>query len=182
MPQEKPQSPPDRRGFVKQALAAILTGVAALVPVGAGIVVAADPLRRQAAAENEVRITPFDALPADGAPRRFPVVATRTDAWNRSDAVPIGAVYLRRTGDNRVEALNVVCPHAGCAVEFERDAGQFRCPCHRSSFKVDGAIADPHSPASRGMDSLEARVDGDGVVWVKFQNFEAGRPDKVPVA
>jgi len=182
MPAPEPQPQPDRRGFLKQALAAVLTAVAALIPVGVGVAVATDPLRRKAAVGNDVRVTRLDALPADGTPRRFPVIAAKTDAWNKSEAAPIGAVYLRRTSDDKVEALNVVCPHAGCAVDFDAGNAQFLCPCHKSSFKVDGSLANPHSPSPRGMDSLAVRVDEDGIVWVTFQNFLAGRPDKVPVA
>ena len=182
MPATEPQTDLNRRGFFKKALAATLAALAALVPVGVGLAVAVDPLRHKAAAGNAVRVTTLDALPADGLPHRFPVIAAKTDAWNKSDAAPIGAVYLRRTSDDKIEALNVVCPHAGCSVEFESASSQFRCPCHRSTFKVDGSLADPRSPSPRGMDSLTARVDADGVVWVTFQNFLAGRPDKVPVA
>ncbi len=172
----------DRRGFLKKTLAGALGILAALVPVASGLIVALDPLRRKAAATRAVRVTTLSALPTDGMPRRFPVLATKTDAWTRFDATPVGAVYLRRTGDQKVEALNVVCPHAGCAVEFQPGAGQFLCPCHKSVFGLDGQLADPRSPSPRGLDSLAVTVDADGAVWVAFQNFQAGRPDKVPVA
>jgi Rieske Fe-S protein len=129
-----------------------------------------------------VRVTTLDSLPNDGVPRKFPVIAARTDAWNKYSDTPIGAVYLRRTGDRTVEALNVVCPHAGCFVDFSANRGQFLCPCHNSSFKVDGSRAAATSPAARGLDSLAVDVRSDGTVWIVFQNFEAGRADKIPVA
>ena len=178
----RPGKATDRRGFLKKSLAAGLGLLATLVPVVGGLIVAADPLRRKAAAARAIRVTTLAALPADGVPRRFPVTATKTDAWTHFPAAPVGAVYLRRVNDQKVEALNVVCPHAGCAVEFQPGTGQFLCPCHKSTFKVDGQLADAHSPSPRGLDSLAASVDDDGVVWVTFQNFQAGRPDKVPVA
>jgi menaquinol-cytochrome c reductase iron-sulfur subunit len=175
-------SDPDRRGFFKKILATLLGGIAAAVPLAAGFLVATDPLRRKSAAAAAIRVTTLDALPADGVPRRFPVIAAKTDAWNRFGAAPIGAVYLRRTADDKVAALNVVCPHAGCFVDFMAGNGTFRCPCHQSSFAVDGKIADARSPSPRGLDSLPVEVKADGSVWVAFQNFQAGRPDKVPVA
>jgi menaquinol-cytochrome c reductase iron-sulfur subunit len=110
------------------------------------------------------------------------VIAAKTDAWNRFDAAPVGAVYLRRLADGKVEALNVVCPHAGCFVDYVPGSAMFRCPCHQSSFALDGEIADARSPSPRGLDSLAVEVKEDGSVWVAFQNFQAGRPDKVPVA
>ncbi|HXC99223.1 MAG TPA: Rieske 2Fe-2S domain-containing protein [Verrucomicrobiae bacterium] len=171
-----------RRGFFKKSLAALLGATAAVVPLAAGFMVATDPLRRKAAAGTVVKVTTLDALPADGVPRRFPVIAAKTDAWNRFEAAPVGAVYLRRMADDKVEALNVVCPHAGCFVDFLAASGKFHCPCHQSSFAADGTIDDARSPSPRGLDSLAVEVRKDGSVWVAFQNFEAGRPDKVPVA
>ncbi len=171
-----------RRGFFKKLLAVLAGATAAAVPVAAGLVVAADPLRRKAAVGVEIKVAMLDALPPDGVPRRFPVIAAKTDAWNRFEAAPVGAVYLRRLADDKVEALNVVCPHAGCFVDYVPGSGIFRCPCHQSSFAVDGKIADARSPSPRGLDSLPVEVKADGSVWVAFQNFQAGRPDKVPVA
>lgn len=174
--------PTDRRGFFKKSLALILGGVALLIPAAAGLAVVLDPLRRKAAANPAVRVTTLDALPADGLPRKFPAIAAKTDAWNKFAAAPIGAVYLRRTPDNRVEALNVVCPHAGCFVEFSAAAGNFRCPCHQSTFALDGSIASPASPSPRALDKLAVKVADDGAVWVTFQNFQSGRADQVPVS
>jgi menaquinol-cytochrome c reductase iron-sulfur subunit len=173
---------PDRRGFFKKALAAIIGGVVMLPPAIAGLLVALDPLRRKADSGGAIKVTALDALPNDGVPRKFSVLSDKTDAWNKFKNVPIGAVYLRRTGESQVEALNVVCPHAGCFVDFSADRGKFICPCHLSSFEPDGKIADKASPSPRALDSLPVEVRPDGSIWVNFQNFEAGRPEKIPVA
>ena len=174
--------PTDRRGFFKKALAVVIGAVIGLVPALAGLMVLLDPVRRKAVAGAAVKVTTLEALPNDGVPRKFSVLANLADAWNKYPNVPIGAVYLRRTDGDKVEALNVVCPHAGCFVDFSAERGNFLCPCHHSSFKVDGQIDDPSSPSPRGLDTLTVEVRDGGEVWVTFQNFEAGRPDKVPVA
>lgn len=171
-----------RRGFIKKSLALAVTGAAAAVPLAAGLMVTADPLRRKGPGAAQIQVATLDALPADGVPRRFSVVTAKTDAWNEYPAAAIGAVYLRRTADNKVMAFNVVCPHAGCFVDYVAATGKYLCPCHKSSFAVDGAIADPRSPSPRGLDSLDVEVKADGSVWVAFENFVAGRPDKVPAA
>jgi menaquinol-cytochrome c reductase iron-sulfur subunit len=173
---------PERRGFFKRASAVVISAFLGLVPLGAGLAVLLDPLRRKTRNEGAVRVAFLDALPQDGVPRKFPVVANRTDAWNKFTEVPIGAVYLRRTAEGKVEALNVVCPHAGCFVDFKDDTGQFICPCHLSSFAADGKINDPNSPSPRALDSLELEIRNDREVWVKFQNFRAGVAEKIPVA
>jgi menaquinol-cytochrome c reductase iron-sulfur subunit len=172
----------DRRGFFKKTLAVVVGGIVGLVPALAGLTVLLDPLRRKAAAGAAVKVTTLDALPQDGVPRKFPVLANRTDAWNKYTNVPVGAVYLRRTSEDKVEALNVVCPHAGCFVDFAPESGHFLCPCHNSSFTADGKIASPASPSPRALDSLQVEVRKDGEVWVMFQNFKAGQKEKVAVA
>jgi menaquinol-cytochrome c reductase iron-sulfur subunit len=171
-----------RRGFIKQALAIILGGIAVLTPALAALFVLTDPLRRKSSAAGAIRVTSIAALPDDGIPRKFPVLAAKTDAWNKFVNVPVGAVYLRRTKDGKVEALNVVCPHAGCFVDFSAGQDKYICPCHNSSFKIADGARYPGSPSPRGMDSLAVEVRADGGVWVKFENFEAGRADKVPIA
>ena len=180
----KNEASPDkgRRGFLKRLLAGIISAVLTLVPSGAGLVVLLDPLRRKSAAGGAVRVASLDALPADGVPRQFPVLADRVDAWNKFSNVRIGAVYLRRTTEGKLEALNVVCPHAGCFVDFIAKQGQFQCPCHNSLFAADGTIADPSSPAARPLDSLDVELRNEKEIWVKFQNYQAGKREKIPVA
>ena len=136
-------APKSRRDFFKKSLAVVLGAISTIIPVAAGLTVFLDPLRRKSSGKGFVRVATLDALPNDGAPRKFPVLADRVDAWNRFSNVPIGAVYLRRTANDKVEALNVVCPHAGCFVDFKAERGKFLCPCHNSLFAVDGKIADP---------------------------------------
>jgi Rieske Fe-S protein len=117
------------------------------------------------------------AVPDDGVPRQFPIVAQHVDAWNRS-LEPIGAVYLRRQpGETKIECLTATCPHAGCFVNFDAQTKTFMCPCHNSQFALDGAIIEP-SPSPRPMDSLECQVANDQVL-VKFEDFYSGKAEKV---
>src|SRR5947209_5122648 len=90
---------PARRGFLKKLGATLIGGLVALVPLAAGLTVFLDPLKRKSKNGGFVRVASLGALPEDGLPRKFDVVASHFDAWNRIPQVPIGAVYLRRTGD-----------------------------------------------------------------------------------
>lgn len=173
---------PERREFLTKAAAVAIGGVATLVPAAAGLVTVFDPLRRKSAAGVPVLVTTLNALPHDGKPRRFQVIADREDAWNKFPKVPIGAVFLRRVEEKLVEALNVTCPHAGCPVEFRPQTDSFLCPCHDSLFTLAGKIADPKSPSPRGLDTLAVEIRNDSEVWVTFQNFEAGKARKIPLA
>jgi len=172
----------DRRNFLQEVAVIILGALLGGIPAGAGLIVLSDPLRlRRREQAGWTRITSVDAVPADGVPRKFPAIATRMDAWNRYPGVPVGAVYLRRTEAGEVQALNVMCPHAGCFVNYAAENREFRCPCHGSTFTVDGQIKDPASPSPRALDRLAAEVRERGEIWVEFQNFSAGRKDKVPL-
>jgi menaquinol-cytochrome c reductase iron-sulfur subunit len=170
---------PSRRGFLS-GLAAISAGaLALLVPIASAITVVFDPLRGRLRQSELLRVTTLSVLPVGGRPRRFEVRRDQVDAWTTHPNLPVGSVYLRRVGENGVEALNVVCPHAGCSIGMPEDASGFQCPCHSSKFALDGSIADPSSPSPRPMDRLEAVVRPNGEVWVRFLDFQPGRPDQV---
>jgi Rieske Fe-S protein len=179
---KEPDSPaqPERRNFLTKATALGLGAAATLVPTGASLITMLDPLRHKARAGSFLRITALNALPDDGSPRQFPVVADREDAWNKFPQVRVGAVYLRKTGPKEVQAINVVCPHAGCFVNYQPDQHQYLCPCHNSSFTLDGTIKSPSSPSPRALDTLEVKISEDGGVWVKFENYRAGVHEKIP--
>jgi len=159
----------------------VIGGITFIVPVLAGLAVFFDPLRRKTESGGFVRVTSLSSLPEDGAPRKFPVLADQTDAWNRTMAAPIGAVYLRRLPGNQIEALNVICPHAGCFVDYAAARKGFLCPCHNSLFTLEGRIADAKSPSPRGLDELQVEIRNESEIWVRFQNFRAGIKEQIPV-
>ena len=177
----QPTEPSTRRSFLKEGLSIALGTAAALVPAAAGLTVILDPLRQRAGGAEFIRVASLDAIPADGVPRKFPVLANKVDAWTKSPNVPVGAVYISRAGEKDLKVLNVVCPHAGCFVDFVAEKKGYFCPCHNSLFAVDGKIADPKSPSPRDMDTLEFELRGGKEVWVKFRNYQAGHKEKVPV-
>jgi Rieske Fe-S protein len=171
----------DRRGFLTKCAAGVTGAVATMVPIAGSLTVVIGPLLRKSDTGEGVLVpvASLEALPSDGVPRKFSVVADRTDAWNKYPHVPIGAVYLRRTGETKIEALNVVCPHAGGFVDYLPQSNCFKCPLHNSTFALDGSIKDPKSPAARGMDVLPVEIR-DGAIWVRFENFQAGIAKKIP--
>lgn len=174
-----PGPEPERRKFLTEAAAILCGGLAVLAPFAAGVWAFLDPLRRKSAAATFLPVIDLAAVPDDGLPRQFAVIAERADAWTGFAAEPVGAVYLRRVkGSETVEALSATCPHAGCFVEMEPGGTCFRCPCHNSTFTLDGGIVNP-SPSPRPMDALECRVAKNGEVEVKWQKFRAGIAEKV---
>lgn len=177
-----PDSPaPERRNFLTKAAAIIIGGLVAVIPPLAGVLVFLDPLRRKSEGGGAVLVASLNALPESGEPRKFPVLATRVDAWNRTPNVPVGAVYLQRLPGNRIRAFNVVCPHAGCFVDYRPQQDHYFCPCHNSSFSTDGRVLDPRSPSPRGLDDLPVELRHGTEIWVTFRNYRAGVHEKIPV-
>ena len=178
--QETTSEAEPRRSFLASVGAIAFGAVASLVPIAAGAAALLDPLRRGRREASMTLVTKLSAIPDSGAPQKFTIHSDRVDAWTTYADTPVGAVYLRRTPEG-VSALNVVCPHAGCFVGVAADGGGFACPCHNSSFTLDGSVDDPASPSPRPMDSLDVEVRNGDEVWVRFQNFLPGRDEKTPV-
>lgn len=110
-------------------------------------------------------------------PVKVDLYSDKVDAWNRVVQVKVGSAWvLEREGS--LVAMSSVCPHLGCAIDYDAKNGKFLCPCHDSFFSLDGAVETGPSP--RGMDSLELQVEGD-LVAIRYQRFKQGVEDKEPI-
>lgn len=178
---------PPRRGFFMQFVTLVLGAVVGLVPLAVGALTIIFPLRKRAAAEGLVRVGTLGSVPLDGTPQVFPVIVDKRDAWNTYPQQPIGSVYIRRLGPEgtdppRLQVFQTTCPHAGCFVGFVRDRKQFYCPCHTSSFTLDGARVPP-CPSPRDLDPLEYELRGTGEeaeILIKFVDFYTGLEERKP--
>jgi Rieske Fe-S protein len=101
------------------------------------------------------------------------------DAWNKYPNRQVGSVFLSRDQAGKVQCFSCVCPHLGCTINYEEKAKLFQCPCHASSFKLDGERNNLIPP--RSMDPLAARVTDKGEVEVKYQAFRAGIAERKAV-
>lgn len=169
--------PPDRRRFLKVATCALGGGVGVAVGVPAVSYLLHPVGRRTVIAAAE----PIDAVAVDdlgAAPVRVPLRARALrDAWTSANDVPLGAAWVRRDEKGEVKALSSVCPHLGCAVAFNQPTGDFRCPCHDSSFAISGEYQ--HGPAERGLDPLPLEVK-DGRVHITWVRYRVGGSSREP--
>jgi Rieske Fe-S protein len=120
-----------------------------------------------------VKVGKSDAF-KPGQPVKVDVFADKRDAWNRVVKVKIGSAWMLREGAE-LRAYSTVCPHLGCAVDFEKDDTKFKCPCHHSTFALDGKVEG--GPAPRSMDLLDVE-EKDGIVSVRYQRYRQGIADK----
>jgi menaquinol-cytochrome c reductase iron-sulfur subunit len=136
----------ERRGFIK-FLCFVIGGIVSAVPFGAGIWANINPLTREKGVDGDgfLKITSVDAIPDDGTPAKFSVIADKEDAWNKFKNISVGAIYLRKEA-GKVKALHTVCPHLGCFIDYRSTKSDFFCPCHNSNFKLDGSIVSGATP------------------------------------
>lgn len=166
-----------RRDFFAWIVGVGSAAIGALLAVpGASYVL--DPLLRSAGKkERWIRVAELASLSKEH-PVAAPVIGEQTDAWTKAPAVRLGTVWLRVLPDEKVAAFNAECPHLGCKVGFDPEKALFGCPCHDSSFGMDGKLLG--GPAPRGMDELETRVE-DGHVEVRFVRFRAQVKERIEV-
>ncbi len=73
-----------------------------------------------------------------------------------------GLLFRTKTGE--LGAVNAVCTHAGCIVNWSADdpAKAFGCPCHGSVFTVDGKVA--QGPAEKPLARYAVKLSGGDAV------------------
>lgn len=187
-------APPTRRNILVEGVTAFLSFLLVAIPSALGGIFFLDPiLRRKSATAGGAQLDGFiklsittDTVPEDGTPIAVTVMNDLDDAWNRFKDVPVGSIWLRKNPDGKILVFNSVCPHLGCSVDYRRNEGDFFCPCHTSSFSLDGEKTNEVPP--RAMDSLELLTAANGEVkedgtelWVKFQNFRRATAEKIAI-
>ena len=74
-----------------------------------------------------------------------------------------GRFYLARLEDGGFMALSLRCTHLGCSVNWEETKKRFICPCHSSSFAINGDVENP--PAPKALDYFPVTIEN-GIVKV----------------
>jgi menaquinol-cytochrome c reductase iron-sulfur subunit len=179
-----------RRNFLAKVLAFVTGGALVALPTAAGLAFFFDPLLRKRGSKGSsdgrrdsdgfLPVTPLAAIPADGRPQMFTVYDDTVDAWNKFANQPVGRVFLRKLPDGTVTAFNVRCPHLGCAVDYRPSQNDYLCPCHMSAFDLDGHKKNEIPP--RNLDSLDVKIKDKREVWVRYEVFKAGTPDRIVVS
>jgi Rieske Fe-S protein len=180
---------PERRSVLRVLSGVLLVALSAAAAVPS-LLYLLDPVRggrRRPGGKSEpetLPVAPLSEVPdvSQGAPplRATVTAAEQHDAWSRNETARLGSVWLSRglPSSDELTCLSTVCPHAGCGVDFDEARRLFVCPCHSSTFALDGTRRD--GPAPRDMDRLDVEVK-DGVVRCRFQRFRPATERKEPI-
>jgi Rieske Fe-S protein len=85
-------------------------------------------------------------------------------------------VWIIKKSTDEVKVFSPVCPHLGCRYNWDAEKKLFVCPCHNSVFTIEGKVVS--GPAPRGLDELPSEIRNESV-YVEYEKFEAGIPDKI---
>lgn len=162
----------------------MIVGAGALGTCVAGITVApalsllTHPLRTPTTSGSDAFIPAGKLAQFQGSvPVKVDLYSDKVDAWNRVVEVKIGSAWVWNESGT-VKAMSTVCPHLGCAIDYEAETNRFVCPCHDSYFSREGVVETGPSP--RGMDALEVATEGQ-LVAIRYQRFRQGTENKEPV-
>ena len=165
----------------------VLGGLVKLALAVPAVAFLASPLRKKNKGSGEDAFETLTSLSqlAVGVPRSFAIIRDRTDAWVKYPSEPAGSVWLIRQpagAKPEVVAFTAECPHLGCAVNLSGDGKTFLCPCHTSSFDLEGKPQNIVPPRSMDRLDVELSADNDPKVRVKFQRFQPLAEERIPLA
>jgi menaquinol-cytochrome c reductase iron-sulfur subunit len=78
----------------------------------------------------------------------------RVDGWKV--VTEKNTAWVVRKGDDEVVAFAPQCTHLGCAYHWVEQNREFLCPCHTSTFSIDGKVLT--GPAPRPLDRYETNI------------------------
>lgn len=67
-------------------------------------------------------------------------------------------LIYRQPDTNTIAAVNPLCPHKECEVQWQPDLKIFACPCHGSKFGADGSLQ--VGPSTKPLEKFETKEEG----------------------
>ena len=126
----------------------------------AGLAVGAVAAR---AASTPAEVAEGPLVPNDGTWTRVAASTDLPDGGVRGFDVDGVTGFVRRDG-GQVAAVSGICTHQGCALRLDAPARELRCPCHRTSFAVNGTLVSHQLPTPpRALPTLSVREADGGI-------------------
>jgi|SRR5688572_30057363 len=148
---------PSRRGFYLTVIYGIWALIGAALSLPAAVYLLFPPKARK---ESEwVEAGDLTQLPMK-APEEVVFRKTRVDGWKVTSEK--ATAWMIKMSDKEVVALAPQCTHLGCAYHWVEQKQEFLCPCHTSTFSLDGRVLT--GPAPRPLDRYEVKISGQKVL------------------
>jgi Rieske Fe-S protein len=146
-----------RRTFVVRVILAIQASIGATLAFILGATALTPSFTRRE--PTWLRAAALDSLP-DDRPLAVTLGVMRQDGY--SQVVERTVVYLVRSGEQEVRALQSTCTHLGCRTAYDRKSKRILCPCHGGVFDTQGNVLEGPPPAP--LPSLITRVENGHVL------------------
>ena len=146
-----------RRSFLVRTITAIQASIGATVAFVLGATILAPSFSRRE--PSWLRAADLESLP-ENQPVPVTLRITRPDGY--SQVVDRTVVYLVRTGEHDVRAMQSTCTHLGCRTAYDRKTKRILCPCHGGVFDTQGNVVDGPPPAP--LPTLTTKVDNGQVL------------------
>ena len=151
-PARAPES--TRRRFYLQAIYTLWGAIGAALAVPAFVYLFFPPKVKR---ETEwVDAADLSKIPVD-VPEEVAFRRNRVDGWKVTSEK--ATAWVVKSPGHRVAAFAPQCTHLGCAYHWDERNHHFLCPCHTSTFGIDGNVLS--GPAPRPLDRYEIRIQGD---------------------
>jgi len=145
---------PDRRTFLLSAIYGLWALLSLMLAIPASIYLLWPPKPKkedpwaEAGTLSELRLE----TPSELVFRR-----NRVDGWKVSSEK--ATAWAVKVSEKEVIAFAPQCPHLGCAYHWNAAKNEFLCPCHASTFSVQGDVLT--GPAPRALDRYELKIEND---------------------
>ena len=73
------------------------------------------------------------------------------------ETVEHAVVYLVKSAEGGVRALQSTCTHLGCRTSYDAERHRIVCPCHGGLFDIDGTVVG--GPAPRPLAALATKIE-----------------------
>jgi menaquinol-cytochrome c reductase iron-sulfur subunit len=144
---------PTRRVFYLQAIYSLWGLIAASLAVPAFVYLFFPPkVQREGEWVDAADLTRFSV----NSPEEVVFRRNRVDGWKISSEK--ATAWVVKTTGNHVTAFAPQCTHLGCAYHWDERNHHFLCPCHASTFSIDGAVLS--GPAPRPLDRYITKIEG----------------------
>jgi menaquinol-cytochrome c reductase iron-sulfur subunit len=100
-----------------------------------------------------------------GVPLEVAFRRNRVDGWRVVSEK--STAWVVKFPNSNVVAYAPQCTHLGCAYHWDQRKTQFICPCHNSTFSVDGRVQD--GPAPRPLDRFQVKIVGNKLLLGRVQ-------------
>lgn len=162
-----------RRGFLRLATAILSAIISLLLGIPFVVALIAPSYRRSPSLY--ARAGEVGSLPKEQ-PVNLRFQLRGVDAFIRQTVTQ--EVWVVKHSDSDVTVFSPICTHLGCHYDWVASANEFVCPCHSSYFSITGQVL--AGPAPRPLDTLPSRIEN-GVLYVKWERFQAGVPERIVV-